>query len=160
MKSSFGASRLSARRSSSGFTLIELMIVVAIIAILSAIAMYAYSGYIARGKRADARNQLMQAAQFMQQFYSANDSFSKDRTGATVVIPASLQQSPSGSTAIYTLSTPTTTAMTYTLTMTPVSPGSMAADSCGAFTLTSTGIRGILTSAGVGSDSQRDACWK
>jgi type IV pilus assembly protein PilE len=56
----------SHRRPISGFTLIELMIVVAIVAILASIALPSYTSYIARARRADARTQLRQAAQFMQ----------------------------------------------------------------------------------------------
>lgn len=163
MKSYSAAVKRPARRSSPGFTLIELMIVVAIISILSAMALYAYTGYVARAKRADARSQLLQAAQFMQQFYSANDSFSTDRTGAAVVIPQSLMQSPSDSTAVYTLTqtqNAAPAAPNYILTMSPVSPGPMAADSCGAFTVTSTGIRGIVIGGAAGSSDQRDTCWK
>jgi type IV pilus assembly protein PilE len=163
MKFKSVAAKRSAWRSARGFTLIELMIVVAIISVLSALAMYAYSGYVARAKRADARNQLLQAAQFMQQFYSANDSFSTDRTGAAVAIPQSLMQSPSGSAAVYVLTqtqNAAPAAPNYTLSMTPVNPGPMAADSCGAFTVTSIGIRGIVVGGAAGSSDQRDICWK
>ena len=155
----FSAAARRAPRASSGFTLIELMIVVVIIAILSAMAMYAYTGYVARAQRADARNQLLQAAQFMQRFYSANDSYMTDRTNKPVAgqIPASLNNSPADSTPIYTLSVPALTALTYTLVMTPVAGGPRANDSCGAFSVTSTGVRGISTST---DQTQRDICWK
>ena len=48
-----------------GFTLIEVMIVVAVVSILTAIAMPSYNEYIRRGHRADARAGLLQAAQWM-----------------------------------------------------------------------------------------------
>ncbi|WP_375122151.1 type IV pilin protein [Variovorax sp. WS11] len=63
------------RRRQRGFTLIEVMIVVAIVAILSAIAYPSYLESVRKSKRAEARAQLMEAAQYMQRFYSQNDSF-------------------------------------------------------------------------------------
>jgi type IV pilus assembly protein PilE len=61
--------------SARGFTLIEVMIVVAIVAILSAIALPAYRDYILRGQLSDARNQLSSWAAQMEQFYQDNRNY-------------------------------------------------------------------------------------
>lgn len=158
-------------KTSRGFTLIELMITVAIIGLLASIALPSYSSYIARARRADARTQLTQAAQFMQRFYSANDSYSTDRASNAVLtaIPSNLKRSPADGTAIYQLNTSiaaagtyavTTTATTYTLTMAPISGGAAANDKCGMLTLTSTGVRGCNIGGTACTTSQRDDCWK
>jgi len=158
MRFNFHSLKPSPWRFSSGFTLIELMIAVVIVAILASIALPSYTQYVARAKRADARTQLLQVAQFMQRFYAANDSFKEDRGGNAVStkIPANLMHSPADGSAIYTLSIPTATAVGYELRMTPITGGSMAADSCGTYTLTSTGVRGVL----IGDTALRNTCWK
>ena len=66
-------------RPSQGFTLIEAMIVVAIVAILAAIALPSYQEYVRRGHRAEARAGLQQAATWMERAATATPSF----TGTT-----------------------------------------------------------------------------
>ena len=150
----------AARR--GGFTLIELIIAMSVVAILTSIALPAYFGVVARARRANARTQLVQAARFMQRFYGVNDSFEHDRAGNTVVdrMPASLKQSPESGDKLYALTIPAATlnAAGYEIHMTPVASASMGNDVCGTFTLSATGVRGVL--AGTGDARLRDMCWK
>jgi type IV pilus assembly protein PilE len=146
----------------SGFTLIELLVVVSVVAVLAAIAMPSYTSHLARAKRADARTQLLGAAQFMQRFYAANDRYDQDRVTPTANlvatrIPSGLKQSPADGTKHYELEV-LATATVYELRMAPV--GGMAGDKCGSFTLTSTGVRGVRVGGVAGSTALRDSCWK
>jgi type IV pilus assembly protein PilE len=151
-------------RKSRGFSLMELMIVVTIVGILASIALPSYANYIARARRADARAQLLQVAQFLQRFYSANDSFAKDRANNDVIaqVPSGLKQSPADSAAVYNLEIPpeTLTVSSYEIRMVPVPGGPMVDDKCGTFTITSVGVRGVRIGNDVGATSIRDFCWK
>jgi type IV pilus assembly protein PilE len=140
------------------------MIVVAIVGVLAAVALPSYNRHIARASRADARSQLLQAGQFMQRFYSANDRFDVDSSNNAVLdqMPVNLKQSPADGAALYTLAIPsvTLTNASFVLQMVPVDGGRMANDECGTLTFSSTGIRGVLVGGVAGSSSVRDACWR
>ena len=59
-------------RKHQGFTLIELMIVVAVIGILASIAYPSYREYVAKSRRAEAKTVLLSAQQWMERFYTEN----------------------------------------------------------------------------------------
>jgi type IV pilus assembly protein PilE len=79
------------RKTSQGFTLIELMITVAIIGILAAIALPAYSDYVIRGKLATMTNALIATRVKMEQYYQDNRTYAasacQDYLAATNVQP-------------------------------------------------------------------------
>lgn len=74
-------------RSVTGFTLIELMIVVAIIAILAAIAYPSYQSHVIKTRRATASACALEAAQFMERFYTTNLKYDEDKGGTAVAVP-------------------------------------------------------------------------
>jgi type IV pilus assembly protein PilE len=121
-----------------GFTLIELMIVVAVIGILSAIALPAYQQYVLRANRADAEAILMETAQFMERFYTTNNSYA---TGSTTAPVSGV--SPKGATGTgikYNISfTANPSATAYTLQA--VRANGQTGDTCGNLGLSSTGAQ-------------------
>ena len=140
-----------------GFTLIEMMIVVAIIGILAAIAYPSYTAYVAKGRRSEAQTALMENAQFMQRYYAANGAFDRrmgdvapDGADATR-LPADMRVSPRTGGTLYSVAV-ATTRTTFTLTATP--EGSMASDRCGNLTLDHTGRKGVS-----GSGATIRECW-
>ena len=149
-------SPLQASGRMAGFTLIEIMISVAIVAIITAIALPSYRSNVARSKRSEAISIIQEAAQYMQRYYSANDSY-------TNTLPTVLQNVPRSATSgqTYTLSVVTNTnSTTYTITAAISSTGSQAGDSCGNYVLNAQGQKFSLVNGASASTAVTTDCWK
>jgi len=114
-------------KKNKGFTLIELMIVVAIVGILAAIAYPSYQEYVRKTKRTDAQADMMELANRLQRYKIANFTFLKvDSSNANNMIPIDLSDighsgtlPQSGGDTLYTLVLSNVTAGTWMLTATP-----------------------------------------
>ncbi len=156
------------KKYSSGFTLIELMIVVAIVGILASISYPSYTKYVQKSKRTDAMVKVMQIAQQQEKFYSQNlkyafneetlfglaagtavnsenDLYSMDVVGVC--------KNTSGTVITCTAAT---ACAAYTVTATAKASGSQTHDTnCKIFSLTNVGVKTSTDS----SSSASTGCW-
>lgn len=118
----------------AGFTLIELMIVVAVVAILAAIAVPSYNEQVRKSRRAQAKADLVEYMQLAERRFTVDNSY------AAFALPPTGGQSPrEGGTVRYTIAPTTQTATQLVLTATP--QGAQASDRCGTLSVSNTGVK-------------------
>lgn len=131
------------RKLNKGFTLIELMITVAIIGILAAIAMPSYVEYVERARRADGKGALLSTVLAQEKWRANNTTY-----GTTVNILGTSTTSPDG---YYTISVSGNTATEYSISVAPKSPHTDS--KCATLTIDQGGNK---TESGT---STADYCW-
>ena|SRR5690554_5336444 len=122
--------RLMRERKHGGFTLIELMITVVILAVLAAIALPSYQEQVRKTRRTNAQSDLLELAAYMERYYGENFTYA----GAALPFSESPKE---GGRKFYNLAITASSANSFTLTASP--KNSQSGDRCGAMTVAETG---------------------
>jgi type IV pilus assembly protein PilE len=134
-----------------GFSLLELLAAMAILAVLASIALPTYSEYIARGRRLGARAGLLEAAHWMERWRTERGRYDDPAGPGQPPAEFPWRQIPRDGDAHYTVSV-VATAATYRITATATRI--MATDICASLSIDETGRRGFT-----GSGSTEGVCW-
>ena len=139
-----------------GFTLMELMIVVAIIGFLAAFAYPSYQEQMRKTRRADCSGALAAFGSAMERYYTVNNTYVGAGAGTPPTAPTVFPTTCpiDGGTATYNLTIQAANASTFEVRAAPI--GVQANDKCGTLTLTNTGRKNV-TSAATGITWEK--CW-
>src|ERR1700744_6236870 len=127
----------------SGFTLIETMVTMGIVAILASLAVASYSRYVRQSNRTDATRTMMQDAQSLKRSYSQNFTYLPATPCSTTAGTA-----PSANGYYSIVVTIPAAATSYTINATPLKAPQTSDTQCASFTLTSAGTQTALDSGG------------
>ena len=126
---------MSIKRPAKGFTLIEMLIVVAMVAILAAVAIPNYRDYIKKSRRSEAQSYLLSVAARQQQFLVDTRAYATLAT-LTAALPV-----PANVSAAYTVTMPDPAGTPPTFTVTATPKTDQASEKCGTLTINQTGTK-------------------
>ena len=129
----------------AGFTLVELMVVVLIVAVLAAIAYPGYRSHVVKTQRGAAKACLAQYAAFMERRYTTELTYTGAVPDLDCAVEGNMEQN-------YAFTVPNPTATTYTATATPTTAFAARDTQCGTLTLTQAGVRNVST-------GNTEDCW-
>lgn len=139
-------------RGALGFTLIELMVVVVIIAVLAAIAIPIYQQQVMRSRRTAAKSALFDVASREEKLYSTTNNYTESfsslgySSGTTLTVPGNGQN-------FYTIQfAPASNSTTYTVQAVPIN--AQGSDGCATYNLTDLGVQ-----TNTGTVTQTSGCW-
>lgn len=138
-------------RAVGGFTLVELLIVVFIIAVLAAIVYPSYMDSMVRVRRDSAKTCLTEVGQFMERFYTTNLRYDQTLAGVAVALPPC--SSGADVANFYTVTLAAVAQRTYTLQATPQGAQATRDTLCGTLGLNNTGVKSE------GGSGTVDDCW-
>lgn len=141
----------SRSRRSRGFTLVELMVAVAVIGVLASIAYPSYTQYVVRTRRAAAAGCLLELAQFMERVWTTNLRYDQN-AGAATALPGTSCRTDLAASYGFTLSA--VAQRTFTLSATPTGAQATRDTKCATLRFDQTNTRAI---SGTGTVAD---CWK
>ena len=157
--------RMSSRRP-RGFTLIELMVAVAVTAIIATVAVTSYSSFVLKAHRTEAKSALLGLASLEERYLSTNTVYTSSSTALgysgswPILVGSGYYQVQQPVLALPVLAVAGTPAIPagFTITAIPKPGGQQAGDTaCASFTVTSTGARTALNASGVDNSA---TCWQ
>lgn len=134
-------------RRGAGFSLIELMIVVAVIAILAVIAVPSYMKYTIRTHRTAAESCLSEYANYMERYYTTNMRYDKDAAGTALTLPTLGCKNDTASYYNYQFASGEPTQTTFNVQAVPVGNQLAKDTQCGTLSIDQTGTRGATDPA-------------
>ena len=143
--------RIPRRRHGGGFTLMELLIAMSVVALLALIIVPAYTAQVQKSRRGDAKNALLDLAAREERYFATNNTYTSTAStlGYGGTFPVAVSSSGVSS---YALSVTAATTTGFTATAAPTGP--QANDACGTYTLNDQGTQG-----NTGNSQTSPPCW-